>query len=309
MYVDGGEWSCDCDGKADPCIHVAAAAIAAAQAAEKGEALVDAPAAKPARLVYRLSKRDRLLVITRVVIHGDGREERVSGSLASERTRGLHFPELTVTHEDLRIDRLLGIPPRDAVLGARVSDVLGALSAGAGAEVTFEGAPIKISADRVLPRASVSDAPGGGFLLRLERDPSITEVVARGRRALRGRPAPARRDVDDRRAARALAAGADVRAGRHDRAGDEGPAGARGQARRRHRDDAAPAKGGRGPARASHMDLSHQGHTLSVLPTLVYGDPPIARIDGDAIVALGNEVPVRRHDEESASCSGACATS
>ncbi|MGH7271815.1 MAG: DEAD/DEAH box helicase, partial [Polyangiaceae bacterium] len=46
------------------------------------------------------------------------------------------------------------------------------------------------------------------------------------------------------------------------------------------------------------MDLSHQGHTLSVLPTLVYGDPPVARIDGDAIVTLGDQVPVRRLDVE-----------
>jgi superfamily II DNA or RNA helicase len=46
------------------------------------------------------------------------------------------------------------------------------------------------------------------------------------------------------------------------------------------------------------MDLSHQGHTLSVLPTLVYGDPPVARIDGDVIVALGDTVPVRRREHE-----------
>jgi superfamily II DNA or RNA helicase len=46
------------------------------------------------------------------------------------------------------------------------------------------------------------------------------------------------------------------------------------------------------------MDLSHQGHTLSILPTLVYGDPPVARVDGDAIVNLGKAVPVRRREEE-----------
>jgi hypothetical protein len=34
LYVTAGEWSCDCDSKADPCMHVAAAAIAAAAAAE-----------------------------------------------------------------------------------------------------------------------------------------------------------------------------------------------------------------------------------------------------------------------------------
>src|SRR5262249_27068477 len=50
------------------------------------------------------------------------------------------------------------------------------------------------------------------------------------------------------------------------------------------------------------MDLSHQGHTLSVLPLLVDGDPATARIDGDAVVVLtrGAEVPVRKLDQERA---------
>src|ERR1700744_6798837 len=45
LYVDAAEWSCDCDGKVDPCMHVCAAAIAAAQAAEKGTPLAAAPGA------------------------------------------------------------------------------------------------------------------------------------------------------------------------------------------------------------------------------------------------------------------------
>ncbi len=46
------------------------------------------------------------------------------------------------------------------------------------------------------------------------------------------------------------------------------------------------------------FDLSHQGHTLSILPVLVYGDPPVARVDGDTVTPLGNRVPTRRRDEE-----------
>src|SRR3984957_5135755 len=46
LYVEGPEWTCDCEGKTDPCAHVAAAIIAAAQAAERGESLGAAPAAK-----------------------------------------------------------------------------------------------------------------------------------------------------------------------------------------------------------------------------------------------------------------------
>ena len=37
LYVDGPEWTCDCDGKTDPCAHVTAAIIASSQAAERGE--------------------------------------------------------------------------------------------------------------------------------------------------------------------------------------------------------------------------------------------------------------------------------
>ncbi len=297
LYVDGGEWSCDCDGKADPCMHVAAAAIAVAHAAEMGAPLVDTPAAKPARLVYRLSKKDRLLVVTRVVVHGDGREERVSGSLASERTRGVSFPELTVTHEDLRIDRLLGTPPRETVLGARVSDVLGALSSGAGAEVTFEGSPIRVSGSRVLPRANVSDAPGGGFLLRLERDPSITEVVARGLARCGDVLCPlGEMSTTGELLERLPLSRTFAQADTPDLVTKVLPE-LEGKLNVVIATTRLPRKAAEARPRV-HMDLSHQGHTLSVLPTLVYGDPPVARIDGDVITTLGNEVPVRRHDQE-----------
>ncbi len=295
LYVEGGEWSCDCDGKADPCMHVAAAAIAAAQAAEKGESLASVLVAKPARLVYRLSRRDRLLVVTRVVLHSDGREERVSGSLASDRTRGLSFPELTPTHQDLRVDRVLGTPPRETVLGARVADLFVALSAGA--DVTFEGVPVKVSGDRVLPRASVSDAPGGGFVLRLERDPSITEVVARGLvrcgdvlRPL-GEMSTTGELLERLPLARTFALADTTDLVTHVLPELEAKLDVVIATTR------LPRKAAEARPRV-HMDLSHQGHTLSVLPTLVYGDPPVARIDGDTIVTFGDEVPVRRHDQE-----------
>src|ERR1700730_12713947 len=70
LYVAAREWSCDCDGKVDPCMHVTAAVIASARAAERGEPLATAPAeAKPARLVYRLGRKDRLLLVSRAIVH------------------------------------------------------------------------------------------------------------------------------------------------------------------------------------------------------------------------------------------------
>ncbi|MBC7793056.1 MAG: DEAD/DEAH box helicase, partial [Clostridia bacterium] len=41
------------------------------------------------------------------------------------------------------------------------------------------------------------------------------------------------------------------------------------------------------------LETSREGASLSVLPTLVYGNPPNARIDGDRLVHLGGPVPVR----------------
>ena len=296
LYVTTREWSCDCDGKVDPCMHVTAAVIASALAAEKGEPLAGAPAeAKPARLVYRLGRKDRLLTVARAIVHADGREERFRESLASDRSRSQALAALTPTHEDMRVDRILGSPPREIVIGTRVGDVFEALSVGA--EVTFDGAPVSVSGARVLPRATVTDAPGGGFLLRLDRDPSIVEVVARGvARCSDGlRPLGEMSTTGEllerlpleRTFARAdmaelvtkvlpeLEAKLDVVV----------------------TTSRLPRKVSDARARIA-MDLSHQGHTLSVLPTLVYGDPPVARIDADAMVPLGDIVPVRKHEHE-----------
>jgi superfamily II DNA or RNA helicase len=295
LYVDGGEWSCDCDGRADPCMHVAAAIIAAAQAAENGEALIDEPAAKPARLVYRLSRKDRLLAVTRVVVHGDGREERVPGSLGSDRARDTAFAGLTPTHEDLRAERALGTPPRATVIGSRVADVLGALSVSA--EVTFEGAPVKVSGELLLPRASVSDAPGGGFVLRLERDPSITEVLARGL----ARCGDTLRPLGEMSATGELLERLPL--ARTFAPADTTDLVTKVLPELESKLDVVIATK-KLPRKATavrprvHMDLSHQGHTLSILPMLVYGDPPLARIDGDVITTMGDEVPIRRFDQE-----------
>ncbi len=294
LYTEGQEWSCDCDGKTDPCAHAAAAAIASAQALEKGQGLEAAPVERPARLVYRLGRKDRLLTLVRVVVHGDGREERLGGaSLASDLARGQGT--LTPTHEDLRLERILGTPAREIVPPGRVADVLEALSVAA--EVTVEGATVRVSGERVVPRARVEDAPGGAFVLRLERDPSVTDVFCKGvvRCGDVLRPLGETDTTGELLERLPLA-----RTFAHAQATElvtkvlpelEKKLEVVIVTKRLPRQavDARP---------RIAMDLSHQGHTLSVLPTLVYGDPPVARVDGDAIVTLGKQVPVRRVAEE-----------
>ena len=295
IYVEGPEWTCDCDGKVDPCAHVAAAVIASSKAAERGDAIPTAPVTKSARLVYRLSKRDGLLAVLRVLIHEDGREERLAQAISSSIARGQTPAGWTPTHEDLRVERILGTPPREVVQPGRIRDLLEAFSNEA--EVTLDGAAVRLSGEPILPHARVEDGPSGGFLLRIDRDTGVSAIVAKG--VVRcgetlhpiGEASTTGELLERLPIERTFAKSEAI-----DLVTTVLP-----EIARKLEVVIATTKLPR-PAKDARpridFDLSHQGHTLSVLPTLVYGDPPVARVDGDAIVALGNRAPTRRRDEE-----------
>jgi superfamily II DNA or RNA helicase len=297
LYTNDEEWACDCGGKVDPCAHVAAAAIFAAQAPP--EAASAEPTAEPApaaRLVYRLAREAGMLTLARFVVRADGSEKKVV-SLASDLARGA-AAELAPTHDDVRVDHILGPNPRPFVPLARLSDVLEAI-ASSGAEVTFEGARAKVSGEPVMPRAEVVDAPNDGFVVRVERDPSVSEVVAKAVARVGDviRPLGATELTGDRLERLPL-----VRAFR----GAEKSELVTKVIPELEKTLVVAIATSKLP-RTTHaarprvaMDLSHQEHTLSVLPTIVYGDPAIARVDGEALVPFGKQVPVRRRDEERA---------
>jgi superfamily II DNA or RNA helicase len=297
LYVDDDEWSCDCGGKVDPCAHVAAAAIAAhaAHAAdEKGERADPAEEEKPARVGYRLAKSGRRLAIARVVVHGDGREERLARSLASDVALGRSVPGLSPTHEDLLVDRILGNPARDVVPVDRVADVLGAL---ASSDVTLDGRAVKTSKEPILPRAIVADGPNGGLVLRIEKDPALDEVVSLGvalcgdvLRPL-GETATTGEYLEHLPLTRTFGKAQETELVTNVLPAIEKKLAVTVTTAR------LPRKAKSAQPRIA-MDLSHHGHTLSVLPTLVYGDPPIARVQGDDVALLGAAVPVRRPDLE-----------
>jgi superfamily II DNA or RNA helicase len=305
LYVgdDAQEWSCDCGGKIDPCAHVAAAAIATAQAASRaapagedssrsGPAAPVAPVPR-ARLVYRLGREGNLMTIVRALVRPDGTEERVT-SLEAEGARG-KSAEIGATHEDIRVDRILGPNPRRYVPLARIADLFSAMAA---SEVTFDGESVSVSGDPILPVASVRDDPSG-FLLRIERSPAITAVVSKGV----GRIGSTLRPLAETDTTGDLLERLPLT--RVFRREDEAELVTRVLPELERKLDVVIATS-RLPRRSVTsrprvtLDLSHQGHTLSILPTLVYGNPPIARLDGDTLTPLGGTVPVRRRDEEHA---------
>ena len=74
------------------------------------------------------------------------------------------------------MERVLGTPAREVVQPGRIRDLFSAFASDVA--VTLDGNAIQVSGEPVLPHARVEDAPGGGFLLRLDRDPAITAALA-----------------------------------------------------------------------------------------------------------------------------------
>jgi len=292
LYPEDEEWSCDCESKTDPCSHTVAAIIAATKVDSGAEEGAAKP--PPAHLAYRLARKGRLMTMERVVVYEGGREEKLTATLTSLVARGTVPPGLSPTHEDLAIERGLGIPAREVIPVGGIAMILEALSGHH--DLTLEGAAVKTSGERVMPRAAVDDGPAGGFVIRIEADPKVTEIIAMGVARIDGvlhplggmdmgemwerlpftRPFKATDKTD--LVTKVLPElektfVVDIRTKK------------------------LPRKVREARPRIA-LDLSHQGHTLSVLPTLVYGDPPIARVDGDSVTVLGKEVPVRKLGEE-----------
>lgn len=297
LYLEDEEWSCDCGGKADPCAHVAAAAIAL-HAGDVGEG-TGAPGEshERPRLVYRFAKRERRLALERFLVHPGGREEKFGATLTSALAKGRAPAGLEPTHDDLTVDRILGSPAREIVAAGHVAEVFRALSSDA--EVFFEGAPMKVSGEPVLPRAVVEDAPGGGFVLRIEKDPGIEEIVSMGVVRINGVLRPlAEVETTGEFLEKLPLSRTFPKAQETELVTKVLP--------ELEKKLTVHVNTKKLPRRAADvrpriaMDLSHHGHTLSVLPLLVYGDPPMARVDGDDVIALGRgkQVPVRRRDEE-----------
>ncbi len=280
LYPADLEWACDCDDNADPCAHVVAAAIALAS----GAAVPSAEGAS-AELEYRLDA-DRFgnLVIERWVL-SDGGERRLERSLGTE-------PALSPSHGDLALDRMLSANPRGV---PHRGGAIVALLAGS-AHVRWKGDPVQLASDPFEPRALVRDHDSG-VELRIDPDPALAEVVAKGigRADSTLRPL-GHTELTGERLERLPLSRVFSRPELAELVGAVLP----------EIDKQIPVdiRTSRLPGRERSvrpriaLDIGHAEHTLSVLPTLVYGDPPVARVDGDRLVHLSGAVPKRDEAEE-----------
>jgi len=278
LYPDDHAWECDCGSILEACEHVAAVVIA------RRQGIGSKPGRNP--LEYRLFRSPEGIRLERGV-EIDSRFQAIE--LPLDRLTEAPFE---ASPEDLEIEKALRGNFRGLIDKAAAPRVLEALSRSR--NVTLDGAPIRVSAEPLVRPIVVDDAGEGGFVLRLgevagerfrngitlrsgvlraESEPSLTgrewEDVKRGRIY--------RRDEVGELVGTVLPS-LKARASIEIRARD-----LPGTVRERPR---------------LSLRVEQHADALYVLPGIVYGDPPLARVEGERLVALGGDVPVRDLEAE-----------
>ncbi|HEY2729268.1 MAG TPA: DEAD/DEAH box helicase [Polyangia bacterium] len=310
LYPGEREWDCDCGGRVNPCEHVAAAAISLVQPADDGaeaaraegspvEQLAPRAAARVwGRIIYRLARDEGGLRVTRAVV-SDGKETPLASTLSALLSRPADAATVSPEEVDLRADQLLG-PGSRAALPVTKLDALLRMLAGCD-RVLLDGRPVAVADDELLPRARVEDR-GDDVVLTIEASPAIREIVSGGV-ALVAEDGASDSLALQRLGELELTGGRlehvpQVRAFAPRDLGTLAAAVLPDLARRIEVDvrsrrlprlvrDVAP---------RLMLDLTHAGEALSVLPTLVYGSPPFARVDDGKLVLVQRDGPVPVRD-------------
>ncbi|HEY5658685.1 MAG TPA: DEAD/DEAH box helicase [Myxococcota bacterium] len=293
LAPDDVAWECDCAGHEDVCEHVAAAVIALRRVRSEGAAL-PRTGRQTGRVGYRLARAAGAIHFERCAVIGEREVPLAStlGAIASGRVDG---PELLATEADLGVERALGTRLRGALPRGVWPGVLAALSRCA--DVRLDGEPVQARDERVGWMGVLEDQ-GDGFRLSVAPDSRIREsfddelVLVDDVLCLRGTSRLTGRELED------------LRPGRHF-APDEAA---------RLVTEVLPSLAERIPVEVRTqrlpstrevppriaLEVTREGDALSVFPTLVYGDPPLARIDAGRLVPLGGPIPLRDEVRERA---------
>ncbi len=290
LFLDDGDWECTCGAR--PCEHAAAAAIALKRAREEGKDL-PAPAHPTGSVAYRFRRGPGGLSLERGV--------RMGASLITFETtlaalsRNPDAPAFTARQDDLAIELSLSSHRRGALPKAIVGRLFRAMAALT--DVELDGMPVRTSPDPVGPRVVVSEQ-GDGFRLVLEDDPGLTEAFANGIALCGGTLRPVAELKLTGRELHELPAGRHYGPGALTELVTEVLPALQGRVVLDLRTDRLPGTE-RLPPRIA-IETRREGETLLALATLVYGDPPRARVDGGKLVHLGGSVPLRDERAESA---------
>jgi len=284
LYVDDGDWDCDCRDRDPGCSHAAAAIISLRREGSDGD---PQPEAASGRIGYRFHRTVGGLTLDRVVV-SDEEDATLKTTLAAIASGRVDGPRFLATQVDLAVERVLGSRLHGALPRGILPRLLGALEGAS--DVTLDGVAVHTSAAPIGLAARLVDAENG-FLLTVGRDPRVTETIGVdtvlcgdtlhpvGATNLTGREA----DMFTR-----------GRLFRTEETAELMTAVLPSLAERLPIDvqtERLPKMVRERPRLA--LDVRRERDELAVLPTIVYGDPPIARVDADRLIPLGGPIPHR----------------
>jgi superfamily II DNA or RNA helicase len=292
LWPKDEDWGCDCKSPEAACAHVAAAVIALRRTRQEGQAL-PAPKAAPGHMGYRFRRAERSLVLERLVVRGSA-SRVLEGPLAARATGRAAGPAVAITQADLAVEQVLGTRWRGWIPRETMPRLLAALAQCP--DVRLDDVPVKTATTPVLPQGYLVDQ-GDGFLLYIEPAPAITEMFTNGvvlcGNTLRpvGESGLTARERDELPAGRFFAADAVA-----ELVTEVLPA-LRKRIPVEIRTQRLPSPTTEPPRLV--LETHRAGDTLVVLPALVYGDPPTARVEDGRLVHVGGEtVPLRNTSAE-----------
>ena len=291
LWPEEEDWSCDCESAHSPCGHVAAAVIAWAQGVKEGTGLPTGAGAgpAPARLGYRLLTTDRGFSIDRVLVR-EGEETRLPGALSSAIREG----DRVISNEaDLEIEAAMGYRFGVSVERERVARLLGAL--GSASDITIDGEKVGASDDPVIPICRVEDDKAltnrDGFRVRIVRDTGITNVFRNGSVICGGQIRPVSKGPLSKEEYSVLTRGVQYQLHEVGTLVAEVIPGLRRKVPVEIRTKRLPQVEST-PPRLSLL-TSGLGDELAIRAEIVYGDPPVARVERGEMMLLGAVVPIR----------------
>ena len=293
FYPGDDEWDCDCPSQMESCAHVAAAIIALKKARDNG---LDMPKneKKGARVFYRFTSGKRTLRFKRTLVT-EKSEKPLEGMVFTLVRKPGH--KIDATNLDLEVDQVLGSRNSEILPIEKLSALFEKLQSIVDQEkVTLDGRQIFTDPFPILPLAKVRNNKEG-VRLSVVPHPDIDEIIADGvvlcgetlrilgQQAVTG--------------ARLEHLPITMEYGK-DRLGElvtKVLPELEGQVIPDIKTDRLPGTEGDIEPNVD-IEVSQEEQSLSVLATLLYGDPPRARIENDRLIHFKGLVPLRDRARE-----------
>jgi len=166
LWPEDSDWGCDCQLPGDACIHVVAAAIASSQSMVKqGQALPKPTETYAVSLRYAFRSENSALSVYRQVVYRTGRVEVLEGTLSDA--------DVIVGRSDAQAETLLIMHPGGPLPGEALRSLLRILEGDA--DATLDGVPVRLSREDCSFEVRVTDQ-GDAFKVGLYRPPGIDQL-------------------------------------------------------------------------------------------------------------------------------------